>query len=350
MLLKNCNIFGNISDIKIENGKIADVGNFSNEKGTDLKGATVIPGLIDIHIHGCNGFDTLSCNFEPMCDFLGKNGTTSWMPTLVTCDFETMKKVTKKIPDLKGAQILGYHLEGPYISKKYKGAHNEDLIRPALWEELSSLNNVTLMTIAPEIENALSVIPKCKFSVSLGHTDCDYETAIKAFELGAESITHTFNAMCPLHHRNPGLIAAAHTKNTYAEIISDGFHVHPSMVMLAYKLFSDKLILVSDSLECTGNPDGEYYLNNQKFIMKDHTAKYENGTIVGGTYTLLECVKKAVSFGIPFEKAVKAASEVPAKRFGLNKGVIEKGYDADLVILDDNMEIQNVIIKGEYYR
>lgn len=349
LILKNADLFGKITDLKIENGKFSDIGQIE-DTGIDLKGAKIIPGLIDTHIHGCNGFDTLSCNFEPMCDFLAKNGTTSWMPTLVTTDSQTMKNVTETIPKCKGAEILGYHLEGPYISKEYKGAHDENLIRPADWNELSDLKNVSLITIAPEIENALSVIKKCNFSVSLGHTGCDYETAIKGFEAGAESITHTFNAMTPIHHRNPGIIGAAVFKNTYAEIISDGFHVHPAAVLMVYKMFGDKLILVSDSLECTGLKDGEYFLGGKKFTMKNYTARYENGTIVGGTHTLFQCVKLAESFGIPFEKAVKAASEVPAKRFGLNKGKIEKGYDADLIILDKDLEILDVIIAGEFYK
>ena len=349
MFLKNANLFGNTVNIEIENGKIKYVGTEKTEDGIDLNDSEVIPGLIDTHIHGCNGFDTLSCNFEPMCDFLAKNGTVAWYPTLVTTDYDTMKKVTDEIPDVKGAKILGYHLEGPYLSKQYKGAHNEKLIKAPDLKELDSLKNVGIITVAPEIDGAFEIIKKKDISVSLGHTACDYETALKAIDCGAEAITHTFNAMPPLHHRNPGLIGAAFNRQCYAEIISDGFHVHPINVLLIYKMFGDKMILVSDALECTGMPDGEYYLNGMKFIMKDFTARYENGTIVGGTHTLFQCVKLAESFGIPWENAVKAASEIPAKRFGLKKGKIEEGYDADLIILDKERKIKSVILNGEFY-
>lgn len=350
MILKNCNLFGKNVNIKIENGKFTEVGDFSADEGIDIGGNSVIPGLIDTHIHGCNGHDTLDMGFAPMCDFLAKNGTTAWFPTLVTTSFDNMKKVTEKIPDVKGAEILGYHLEGPYISKEYKGAHNEKYIKNPDINEIKSLKNIRLMTIAPELENAISVISECDFSISLGHTACDYETAKKAFLSGAESVTHTFNAMKPLHHRRPNLLGAAFEHQSYAEVIADGFHVHPVNVLMLYKLFGDKLILVSDALECTGFPDGKYMLGGKEFTMKNHTATYEDGTIVGGTHTLFECVKCAVSFGIPFKNAVKAASEVPAKRFGLKKGKIEKGYDADMIILTKDMNIKDVILKGEFYK
>ena len=350
MILKNCNLFGKNINIRIENGKFLEIGNFDAENAVDLKGAAVIPGLIDIHIHGCNGYDTLSGNFAPMCDFLAKNGTTAWIPTLVTTSYENMKRITERIPREKGAEILGYHLEGPYISKEYKGAHNEKYIKAPDLDELKTLENIKIITIAPELEKAFDIISKSDISVSLGHTACDYETAKMAFECGAESVTHIFNAMSPLHHRRPGLVGAAFEKQCYAEIISDGFHVHPINVLLVYKLFGEKMILISDSLECTGLADGEYMLGDKKFIMKDCTATYEDGTIVGGTHTLFQCVKKATEFGVPFEAAVKAASEVPAERFGLKKGKIEKGYDADMIILDSDMNIKNVIVGGEFYR
>lgn len=349
MILKNADLWGRIVDIKMENGIFTKIAEKIDGFGIDVEGRRVIPGLIDTHIHGCNGYDTLGGNFAPMCDFLAKKGTTAWMPTLVTTDFETMKSVTAEIPKCRGAQILGYHLEGPYISKEYKGAHNERLIKAADWDELKVLKNIKLITIAPEVENAISVIGKCDFSVSLGHTGCDFDMAVRAFEAGAESITHTFNAMTPIHHRKPGVIGAAVYKNSYAEIITDGFHVHPAAVLMVFKMFGDKTIIVSDALECTGMPDGEYYLNKQKFTMKNFTARYEDGTIVGGTHTLLQCVKLAESFGIPFETAVKAASEVPARRFGLNKGKIEVGYDADLVILDENRDVEITVVGGKFY-
>ena len=190
--------------------------------------------------------------------------------------------------------------------------------------------------------------PECV--VSLGHTDCDYETAISAINNGAKCLTHTYNAMPPLHHRNPGPIGAAFEKHIYAQLICDGFHISKPVVLAAYKMFgADRLTLISDSIRSAGLPDGEYESGGLKVILKDGAARLQDGTIAGSSATLLDCVKTAVKFGIPFEDAVKMASETPANMLGIKKGRIEKGYDADLLIVDNEINIKTVIMGGKVF-
>ena len=353
MIIHNAVLDGKAVNIIIENGIITDITQNSVNAGLDAHFKKVIPGLIDIHTHGCMGFETLDCNFEPMTKFYAQNGTTSLLLTTVTADAEHLKKVCNTPTNVQGANILGFHLEGPYISKKYKGAQNEDYIKSPSIDEFNTFNNVKMITVAPEIDGCMEFISEVskKCSVVIGHTDCDYETAIKAIENGANCLTHTFNAMPPLHHRNPGPIGAGMEKQIYAQIISDGIHVAGPMVLAAYKLFgADKLILISDSLSPTGLADGVYSSGELTVFLKNGSARLADGTLAGSTSTLINCVKKAIEFGIPFNDAVNAASKNPAKLLGINKGVIAKGYDADILIIDDDFSIKNVIINGEIYK
>ena len=350
MILKNADIFGEIKDIKIENGKITFVGK-TNEEGYDVKEKRVIPGMIDTHIHGCMGKEALDCDLEEMCDFQAKHGTTSFLPTTVTASFEDMLKTTNQRTDFKGAQILGYHIEGPYISMKYKGAQNPDFIRNPNLEEYKQLNNVKVITIAPELEGADEFIKKADCVVSLGHTDCDYETARHAFDLGAKSLTHCCNAMNGIHHRRPGPIgAAAMSDNAFIELICDTVHVHPAMIHILYRTFgADRIVFISDALAATGLPDGMIKSGGLDVYVKDGKATLKDGTIAGSTSTLFQCMRKAVEIGIPFKDAVTMATKTPARRINVKKGEIKEGYDADLLILDDKMDIEKIIINGEFY-
>ena len=180
------------------------------------------------------------------------------------------------------------------------------------------------------------------------HTDCDYETAICVIDNGAKCLTHTYNAMPTLHHRNPGPIGAAVEKHIYAQLICDGFHISKPVVLATYKIFgADRLTLISDSIRSAGLPDGEYESGGLKVFLKDGAARLADGTIAGSSATLFDCVKTAVKFGIPFDDAVKMASETPANMLGIKKGRIEKGYDADLLIVDDEINLKTVIIGGK---
>jgi len=210
---------------------------------------------------------------------------------------------------------------------------------------------VKIVTIAPETEGGIEFIEKCKCIVSIGHTNADYETTIKAIEAGANCLTHTFNAMPPIHHREPGVIGAAVSKNIYAQVICDGIHIHKGAIQILYKLFgAERMILISDSMRATGFPDGEYELGGLKVYVKGKEARLSDGTLAGSVSTLLDCVKCAMCFGIPEEDAVKMASETPANLLGINKGKIMVGYDADFITVDDKFNLKKVIISGKLYK
>ena len=229
-VFKNAKLNGEITDIICESGIITDIKK-TDSGGIDLKGQTVRAGLIDIHTHGAIGYDTMDGNIEETTLFYAKNGVTTYLPTTMTVSIEKIKSVTNKpIQKTSGANIYGYHLEGPYINEKYKGAQNKKFIRTPDIDEFNAFDNVKMVTIAPETEGAMKFIKKCEAVVSLGHSDSDYDTGIEAIQNGAICLTHTFNAMPPLHHRNPALIGAAADKNIYVQVICDGLHIHPAVI------------------------------------------------------------------------------------------------------------------------
>ena len=347
MIIKNALLKDGISDIYINDGVITDTLSDDNII-IDANGKRVIPGLIDTHIHGFEGVDVSDLKLNQMSVALAKVGTTCWTPTTMTYSMDVLKEITEQDIVTDGAKIAGFHLEGPYISKKKKGAQNEENIKKPDINEFKQLKNIVKITLAPEVEGALDFIKQANCLVSIGHTNCDYQEAIKAIECGADCLTHTFNAMPPLHHRNSGPIGAAVEKNIYAEVICDGVHISKPVVLASYKMFgSDKMILVSDNIRCANCSDGEYDSGGLKVIIKDGVACLQDGTLAGGYIPLLHAVKKAVEFGIDFHEAVKMASETPAKSLGLNKGKIEVGYDADLVILNDDFSVYKTIIGGK---
>ena len=343
MIYKNAKINGEIKDIRVENGKFAEIGKI-NESGIDLQGQEVIPGLIDIHTHGAMGVDTMDGeNIEKISEYLLKNGITSWLPTTMTVSMEDIKRVTDTIPNTKGAKILGYHLEGPYISKNRKGAQNEKYIKNPDIAEFENHKNRKMVTLATELPGSMDFIKTCKSVVSIGHTDCDYETAMEAIKNGAKCLTHTFNAMPPLHHRNVGPIGAAIDENIYVQVICDGLHIHKSVIKMLYRTFSaDRMILISDSMRATGLADGEYEFGGQMIDVKNGIARTKDGALAGSTSNLRTCIKKAIEFGIPKDDAIKMASETPAKLLGIKKGKIEVGYDADFAVVDDEMNIKGI--------
>lgn len=348
MKINNVNVGGRLCDILVDNGKIVKIADHFSSDENDFGGKTAIPGLVDIHTHGCAGFDTMDAQFDEMCMFLAEHGTTSWLPTTMTMDYDSISKTMNANTDCKGAQILGFHMEGPYINPKKKGAQNGKFIKAPDIDEFNSLPNIRMVTLAPEMEGSMDFIRKCNAVCSIGHTDCTYDTAIEAIEAGAACLTHTFNAMPPLHHRDPGPIGAAIEKQIHVQAITDGLHLHKSIVLALYKLFGpDKMCIISDAMRATGLCDGEYEFGGQPIIVKNSEARCLDGTIAGSTSTLWQCVKKATEFGIPFEDAVKMATETPAKHIGADsKGRIAEGYDADIIILDDSREIEHVFCRG----
>lgn len=352
MIIKNALLDGKLKNIVIENGIIADITEGETSFDIDAKGKRVIPGLIEVHSHGCIGLDTMDADFEKMCRFYAKNGTTSWLATTMTMGYDDLMKVCNAKTDFEGTNIIGFHFEGPYISEKYKGAQNEKYIKNPSYDDFKMFKNVKMITVAPERPGSMEFIRKVSKEciVSIGHTDCDYDTAIEAIDNGANCLTHTYNAMPPLHHRNPGPIAAGVEKGIYAQVICDGFHVQKPMVLATYKMFGkDRMIIISDSIRPAGLPDGEYESGGLDVVLKDGIARLKDGTIAGSSSTQLYCVKKAVEFGIPFDDAVCMATKTPATMLGLNKGEIKIGFDADLLVIDDDMNIQNVIIGGKEF-
>ena len=353
MNINNAIVNGKRVNIEIKDGKITAISETAFQNGYDAGGKRVIPGLIDVHTHGCIGMDTMDADFERMCDFYAKNGTTSFLPTTMTMGYDDLLKVVNAKTDFKGANILGFHFEGPYISPTYKGAQNEKYIKNPDIEGFKQFKNVKMITIAPELEGSEEFIKEVsKYCVvSIGHSACDYETALKAMDCGANCLTHTYNAMPPLHHRNPGPIGAAIEKNIYVQVICDGFHVLKPIVLSTYRTFGkERMVIISDSIRPAGLPDGEYESGGLKVILRDNIAKLEDGTVAGSSSTLWFCVKKAVEMGIEFEDAVYMATETPAAMLGINKGKIAVGYDADLLVIDDKMNIEKVIIAGEEYK
>ncbi len=343
MLFKNADLNGEIVDIRTEGGKFAEIGKIDG-KGVDLKGLSVYPGLFDIHIHGCVGHDTMDGDaLEIMSDFLLKNGTTSYLPTTMTMGMEDIKRVCD-VDLSEYPTVAGFHAEGPYICKKYKGAQNEKYIKNPDIEEFRELKNVKMVTIAPELDGASEFIKKCDAVVSVGHTEADYVCAAAAIDAGARCLTHTCNAMPPILHRAPGIIGAAIDKDIYAQVICDGLHIHRSVVKMLYRTFgADRMVLISDSMRAAGMPDGEYDLGGQPITVINGVAKTQDGAIAGSTSTLFRCVKKAIEFGIPKNDAFKMASETPARLMNMKKGRIEPGYDSEMLVLDGDMNLKYVL-------
>ena len=352
-VLKNACIDGVITDLVAENGKIKSIG-ATELDGEDCGGYDLYPGLFDIHSHGFVGYDTMEITeggLYEMARYQFENGTTSWLPTTMTMDIDTIRSVVNRDLVCKEGccRIEGFHMEGPYIADKYKGAQNGAFIKSPTMEELSTLRNVKKLTLAPELPGALDFIRECAEKtdvvLSIGHSAADYDTAIAAIECGVTSLTHTFNAMPPLHHRDPGPIGAAVEKGIYAELICDGLHVSRAAVLTLYRaLGPDRLILISDALRATGLGDGDFSFGGQKILVRDGVARIEAGNLAGSTTPLLGCVKKAVEFGIPKKDALRMASATPARSLGLKKGELCVGYDAEFILLDRDMNLVRSII------
>ena len=342
----------------LEDGKIKEIiRNCDEFSGSiDGKGYTVIPGLIDVHTHGRCGMDTMDADFAPLCDAYARAGTTSVVLTTMTVDIADLMRVTHTDSAHPGAHILGIHLEGPYISKDKLGAQNPAFVRTPDIEQFRAFGDaVKMITVAPEVEGMTDFIREASKSsvVCIGHTTATYEESIRAIDAGASCLTHTFNAMPPFLHRAPGPIGAGCERGIYAQVIGDGFHIERGALVSAYRMFGkERMVLISDSIPPACLPDGEYTSGGLAVEVKDgkiHLAG--TNTIAGSSSSLLDCVRTTTSFGIPFADAVRMATLTPAEMLGIDdrKGKIAVGYDADLLLLDDAMNLACVIIDGEFY-
>jgi len=375
MLILNGNVFidGRFEkkDIRIENGKFAEIAEpgklgglergkvLSSGEAEDVLDATdkyIIPGLVDVHTHGRIGLDFSKITEEDLEQLLASYkacGVTSVLATTMTNEpavvEESLRVIGEYIKKQKDAtcdsraKLLGIHMEGPFLGKEKKGAHDETYLQKPDWEQFEawqklSGGNIRLITIDPCLEGAEEFIPKCVASgvkVSLGHTACDYETAVKVQKLGADHVTHAFNAMNPLHHREPGLIGAAMDTGMTMELICDGIHVHPAVVRMMFAAHPDKVVLVSDSIAAAGLPSGEYESGGGKVILQNGKAMLADGTIAGSAVSLQECLINAIKFGIPVEQAVNSATYLAAKSIGMEgvTGSIGVGRNADFLLL-----------------
>lgn len=350
----------------VEKGRFTNVLGQEKPGAVDLKGAYVIPGLVDIHSHGNSGADFSDGDEEGlrrMMAYYGKSGVTSAAPTSMTLPYEVLEKafaVGRKVadsPDPGSARFVGVNMEGPFFCEKRKGAQNAAYLKNPDFEAFQKLNDgcgglVKLVDLAAELPGAVDFAQRAAqvCTVSIAHTDCSYEEAAALFNAGASHLTHLYNAMPSIHHRTPGPIGAgSEREKVYAELICDGVHIHPSAVRMAFKLFPGRICLISDSMRACGMPEGESDLGGQKVFIKGRKATLADGTIAGSCTNLYDCMLTALSFGVPAEEAVKAATWNPAHELGMldQIGSIRDGKLADFVICDGRMERQAVYIGGE---
>ncbi len=352
--------------VAVKNGRIISLGkaNSENLPELDAGGNMLMPGFIDIHTHGAVGEDVNLADengFGKIAEFFASRGTTAFLASVLTDTRDNTLKILKTINRYisgqheNGAQLLGAHLEGPFLSKAKKGAMPEELIIDGnyeLFESYLKCGNVKYITIAPECGNNLEFIKKIsnKICVAVGHSQADYQTALRAVKNGAKVSTHTFNAMVGIDRVEPNLLGAVLDSDIYNEIIADGRHVHPSNIRLLYKAKGNRrMIAVTDSIQATGFGDGSYTLGEYAVTVKGADA-YLTGTSVraGSVLTVDKAFKNLMEFlHLAPCAIVPMFSENPALLFNLNKGFIKEGYDADFVIADDNIHIKYTIVNGK---
>lgn len=375
MLIKNARYYDgdfNISfaDIRIEGDTITEIGkNLTGDKNIfDATGCTVIPGLIDVHIHGCHGADTSDASVSSlthMSRFLASRGITSFIPTAISDTAENQQNMARALDKassmpLTGARILGFRAEGSFLSPEKPGTHNVLYLRKPDIDEVLKLNEAAggklrIIDVAPELDNDFAFTEeavKRGFIISLGHSNADYDTAMEAYRHGMTDTTHLFNAMSPFLHRSPGVVGAAFDTplSPFCEIIADGHHVHPAVVRTAVKIIGkDRLVLISDGSPAVGMPDGNYKIGNVDIKVIEGVARCESGALAGSTVTVADCLFRITKMGIPFADALRAATINPARLIGADQkiGSIEVGKKGDIIALDSDNGVKRVIIGGK---
>ncbi|OUP79068.1 N-acetylglucosamine-6-phosphate deacetylase [Erysipelatoclostridium sp. An173] len=356
------------ANVFVSGSKITEISKRQPEDETviDAKGRYVSPGFIDVHSHGRGGSDTMYPTFDDINTITTasiKTGVTSILPTTMTMSVEdtyaAIKNVAENIDKVDGSKILGVHMEGPFFNKKYKGAQPEEFMIEPTVENYHALTGeydwaVKKLSLAPEREGCIPLIEylvKEGVTVSIGHTDATYDQAVAGINAGATSGTHTYNAMTPLTHRNPGVVGAIMSHDqVYAELILDGIHVSfPAAKVLLKAKGLDKVMLITDSIEASGLPDGQYKLGNQPVYVKDNAARLKDGTLAGSILALNDAVKNAYkNLDLTIYEAVNLASYNPAKNLNLiDLGEIAVNKTADIIMFDDDIRVDFAMVDGK---
>ncbi|MBW5446486.1 N-acetylglucosamine-6-phosphate deacetylase [Cohnella sp. CFH 77786] len=330
----------------------------------DVQGSMVLPGFIDVHVHGGGGYQMMDGNYEGIAGmswFHAAHGTTSFLATTDSASEEAILKALRNASEaeakgLNGAELLGVHLEGPFLHPIRGGAQDKRHIRPASRSELeryveASGSRIRLVTLAPEIEGgfeAVDMLTRLGITVSIGHSDATYAQVLEAVRRGATHTTHHFNGMSPFHHREPGVAGAGlMLSELTTELIADGIHVHPAAVKLLFETKGARRVcLITDAVSCAGLPDGEY----GHLAMKDGQIWLKDGSsLAGSSLTMLKALKNVLAYtGYPLEGLLPSLTEVPARQIGVSdrKGSLEAGKDADLLILDDELNLLSTFVRG----
>ena len=347
-------------------GRLGEESAFGDDvQKIDIRGARLVPGLIDVHTHGRQGGDFNIADGEMLAKMSRsylESGVTSLMPTLASATLDSLYAAIGRISDAKrvGANnFIGIHLEGRYLNEKRRGAHASHLLSPLNSDEISDLIEKMNAVGHSHLSAALELDEDGRFlnmaiekgaTVGLAHTDASFSEAQAVFDRGAISLTHTFNAMSPFHHREVGAVGAGLlNENVYCELIVDGLHVSPEAVRLAHRLKGDKLVLITDSMEATGMPDGEYSIAGLSVTVKGGQARTQEGAIAGSTLSLIDGVKNLALFAdISFESALYNATVSPAKMLGIfdEVGSLEVGKMANMLVLDEENNVREVIFEG----
>lgn len=372
MIIKDANVFTQDNrfvrgDVIVRDGRFVHATGEqpADEEVVDARNLMMIPGLVDIHFHGCKGADMCDGTKEALdviMDYEASVGVTSVCPATMTIPRDELLAVMKNAGAYSyhgGAHLVGINMEGPFISPSKKGAQAAENIMHCDYEYFCQLQEaagglIKLVDIAPEEPGAMEFIDevKGKVVVSLAHTASDYDTAKEAIEHGASHATHLYNAMPPMNHRNPGVIGAVRdSSECHVELICDGVHIHPSVIRATYAMFgAERIILISDSMRATGLEDGEYTLGGQPVKVRGNLATLHDGTIAGSATNLMDCLRFVVrEAGIPLETAVMCATANPAREIGIfdEVGSITAGKRADFILLNQNLEIVRVYIDGK---
>lgn len=354
------------TDLLVEDDRIAGFGGRADET-VDLGGRLLVPGFLDLHTHGGDGVDVNAATAEDLAKigrFFARNGTTGWLCSILTDTEEQtlwcigQARVAMAAP-ITGAQLMGIHLEGPFLSTEYKGAMPEHLLRKgnaALFRKYQDAAGgaVRYMTVSPEVEGVVDMIGELSghVTIAIGHSGADYETACAAIDKGAACCTHTFNAMGLFHQHRPGIMGAVLERPVMCEAICDGRHLHPGSVrmLLACKGW-DKVVAITDSIQAAGLPDGHYRLGVNDVVVVDGDAKLaSNGVRAGSTLTTGQALKNLVQFtGEGVEKVLPLLTANPARLIGMDyrKGSIAPGKDADLAVLNDQLNVTATYVAGQ---